>query len=200
MHPARIAKSLFAIAALLLASCSPPPTVIPNSLSFTRYQPLYFNVAKVEVVEEYKSPMRAPYVEHLLPYSPAEAMQIWVKDRVRATGSDGVLQIVIKEASVTTTALPRAELGSFLTMDRDKRYDARLVVEMRIYARDSALSKASIAVTGIRSITLPESASNNTRNGVFRRLIFDLMELENAELEKNIFTYFGDYIDYSHSP
>jgi hypothetical protein len=188
------------LAGVMLSACQghyqPPP---PMELGFTRYQPIYLNVGVIENVDEYKSPMTLPNVEHTLPYSPTEAMHIWVQDRLRAVGVNKTLQVIIKDASVVETDLPKpGGVQGFFTDSQDKRYDAKLEVELRIYG-DDALSEANIHVSASRTTTIGEHASVAEREAVFRKLIFTLMDAMNAELEKNIYQYFGNDISYSHS-
>lgn len=184
--------------AVLLAACStsgPPPG---KEMSFTRYQPIHVDVENIQIIEEYKSPMRDPNVEHLLPVSPAEAMRIWVKDRIRAVGGTKTLEVIIKDASVVSTQLPGAGVDVF-TNSRDRRYDARLAVEMRIYG-GRAMSNVSIQVHANRYLAISEKASLAEREAIFRKMIADLMESINGQLEKNMFAYFKDYIVYSANP
>lgn len=191
----RFSAMLLALAALLLASCSQStPPVVPKNIGFKRYQPIMMNVSKIDVIEEYRSPMRNPNVEHLLPVSPAEAMHTWVKDRLRVGATEKSMQVIIKDASVISTPLPKPEgVAGIVNLGNDRRYDARLNVEMRIYG-DGAMSEASIEVTATRSININERTSVHEREVIFRRMVFDLMETMNAALEKNMFQYFGNYI------
>lgn len=186
-----------ALVALLLASCSVVQSDPPPPLSFTRYQPILLNVGTIDFVEEYKSPMKPPYVEHLMPYSPTEAMRIWVKDRIRATGSEHTLQVIIKDARVLAT---KAEKNSgvlgFMRLTSDKRYDLSLTVEMRIYGRESAMSEASLNVSTTRTIHISDITPVHEKNVRFQQMIADAMESINAELEKNMFSYFGSFITY----
>src|SRR5690242_3095249 len=105
----------------LLAACQ--PTAVPPpapELSFTRYQPINLNVGKMEFVEEYKSPMQPPNVDQLMPTSPDQAMHIWVRDRLHGSGGDKTLQIIIKDASVIETALPKpGGMKGFFTNSQD---------------------------------------------------------------------------------
>ena len=188
---------LLILAAAVLGSCSYVESDTPPPLSFTKYQPIILDVGSIEFVDEYKSPMQDPYVEHRLPYSPAEAMHIWVKDRIRANGNEKTLQVIIKDARVVVSTLPNS--SGFLSMmgiGDNKRYDLSLVVEMRIYGRDSAMSLASLQVSTTRNITINERTSAHEREVMFRNMVADSMEVMNAELEKNIFTYFGSNITY----
>ena len=173
---------------LLLCGCynAPPPPPLPQALeiNFRRYQPIYLNVTSIEIVDEYKSPMRAPNVEHLMPYSPAEAMHIWTRDRLRSVGADKTMQVIVKDASVVAVDLPKpGGVEGAITISQDKRYDAKLSIEMRIYG-GGAMSEANIDVTATRSVTIPENASVAKREAVFRKLTYDLMDMMNAELEK----------------
>ena len=182
----------------LLVSCknasAPPP--LPE-MTFTRFQPIYLNVGNVDVTDEYKSPEREPNVEHLLPVSPMDAMHTWVKDRLKPAGSDKSLQIIIKDASVVShgPATPDPLLGPA----PNRRYDARLEVEMRIYGSD-AMSEANLDVIATQTITLSDSTSLDARKRIFYRMVYDLMESANAELEKEIFAYFSRYIMYAQTP
>jgi hypothetical protein len=195
MH--RFLSSLLGLA--LLTGCSDGVVDFPP-LSFTRYHPIYLNVSNIEYVEEYKSPMKAPFIEHLMPYSPSEAMHVWVKDRIRTIGNDKFLQVIIKDGSVKASQLPTPQgVKGLLTISQDRQYDAKLDVELRIYG-GGAMSDANVHVAAHRSITLAENASVHTRDAAFRRMIAEMMESVNAELEKNIYQYMGKYINYSQNP
>lgn len=185
---------------LALAACndvsvpqSPPP-------SFRHFQPIYMKVSNIEVVEEYQSPLREPNVEHLMQYSPADAMQIWVKHRLKANGGPYTMQVIIKDASVVGKGLPtKGGLSGLLTSEVDQQYNARIEVEMRIYGA-AALSEASINVVGNRVLTLTENASAHERELKLRAMLNDLMTSMNAEMEKNIFQYLGPYVNYAMNP
>lgn len=183
-----------------LAACTKNTVRFPP-LSFTRYHPIYLNVSNIEFVEEYKSPLGAPNVEHLMPYSPFEAIKIWTKDRIRAVGNDKFLQIIIKDGSVKEAPLSTPEgIKGLLTISQDRRYDAILDVELRIYGGNRAMSDANVHVIAKRSITMSEDASAYTRDAEFRRMIADMMMTMNAELEKNMYQHMGSYINYSQNP
>ena len=182
---------------LAMAACSSPEIEPRKKLGFKQYPPINLNVASVEVKEEYQSPLSHPNVEQEFRTTPAEAVEIWVNDRIRTTGGSKRLVVIVKDASVTTDALPRT--GGFkgmYTIDQKERYNARLEVEMRIYG-EKALSEASINVVATRSDTAAENFSPLERDQLFDRMVHDLMALLNAELEKNFQMYFSAYLDYS---
>ncbi len=192
-----IARGFIVSCALLLASCDAPPPPKVNELSFTKLPIIKVNVANIEVVDAYKSPYKAPNIEHLMPYTPADAMHIWVKDRLRATGSDKLLQITILDAPVTSTDLPTSKgVKGVFTVEQDKRFDAKLEVEMRLYGGE-ALSEANTSVSVMRSITIPENASVNARRAAYEKLIAEMMDMLNAKLENNMLNYMGNAVSFS---
>jgi hypothetical protein len=192
--------SLLAAATLAGCASNDSPVDFPP-LSFKRYQPIFLNVKSVEFVDEYKSPMRSPNVEHLMPYSPAEAMRIWVKDRLRIVGSDKVLQVIIKDGRVTASQIHKDNsIEDFFTIDQDRKYEAALDVELRIYGTESPLSEANVIVKATRSFTMSENASVWRRNYEFRKMIYEMMEAVNAELEKNMHQHMAAHINYKLSP
>jgi hypothetical protein len=189
---------LAVLAALALTSCANPPEVARVAApSFAQSTPFSLDVADVQIVEEYQSPLRAPNAEQLFPTTPAEAMKSWVHDRIRAAGTDGQLSVIIKNAAVIETTLPKTQgLKGTFTNDQEARYDATLTVEMRVYKRGGAMSDASLSVTATRSQTVPEKASAYERDRIFNQILTDLMTSINAELEKNIQQYFGAVLVY----
>ncbi len=169
--------------------------------NFRQYQPIYMRVSGIQVIEEYQSSLRSPNAEHLMIYSPADAMQIWVKQRLKAGGGSNTMQVVIKDASVIAKQLPTdSGLIGLIKSEVDREYNARMEVEMRIYGSDSALSKASINVVATRKVTMSENDSVVERDANFRAMLDDMMNSLNAELEKNIFQHLGTYVDYSRNP
>lgn len=199
-----IVSVMIAFSGLWLTGCSDDPPkepLVPVELSFTRYLPIYLNVANVDFVEEYKSPGREPNVEHLLPLTPAEAMRTWIKDRVRAVGLNHTLQVIIRDAKVVAVELPAQGEGvqEYFSGAPDRRYDARLEVELRVYG-DTAMSQASIVVVATQSSTISKAATVYERKAAFMDILYRLMESSNAELEKQIFKYFTPYIMYAQTP
>lgn len=188
-------RKFFSVIVLtLLAACATNPYGASQPPSFTKYPAINVDVAKIDVVEEYKSPMRAPNIEHLMAYTPADVMKIWVRDRLHATGGSKLMQVRIIDASVTSTDLPKTKgLRGAITNDQDKRYDARLEVELRIYG-EGALSEANTSITITRNVTVPEDASAATRRGTYEKLVGDMMDMLNDKLEKNMQQYMGNYI------
>ncbi len=177
-----------------------PGPLVPPEISFKQYQPIYLDVGNVDFVQEYKSPMHEPNVEHLLPISPSEAMHQWVKDRIKAVGLNHTMQVIIKDAHVVAVDLPQKDsLTGMFSPDPNRRYDARLEVELRIY-NEGAMSDASVTVVATQSNTISQKATLAERKAAFAHMTVVLMDSANAELEKQIFKYFSRYIMYAQTP
>lgn len=202
MPATRILVSLTLLLFLLpVGACQDKPPVELPPLSFKQYLPIHMAVADIQVVEEYKSPQQLPNVDHLIPYSPTEAMQIWAEQRLRAVGSQNKLEIIVKEGSVKVYQLPSEQhWSSLFTGMPDKRYEAVLDVEVRVYEPNAAMSNASVRVNAKRSIIINDSATVLERDAAFRQLINELMTMINAQLEKNMFQYMANYISFSSNP
>jgi len=179
---------------------SHPPPPSPPQITFTRFQPIVLNVGQIDIVDEYKMPMHEPNVEHLIPISPSDAMRAWVRDRIRAGGETKTLQVIIKDASVVASEVPLPPGADPGDVSPDRRYDARLEVELRIYGTENAMSEASVNVVATQSNTINEKASLSERKAIFRRMVSSVMDSANAELEKQIFQYFNSSILYSQTP
>jgi|GEM_PF-1415361 len=160
--------------------------------NFKRYTPVYLKVYKVSVVEDYQSPRREPNVEHLLAISPTDAVQSW-SNRLRSSGGIYHMEVVIRNASVVSSP---AQDGN--AENPNRRYDATLDIELRIYNRSGVLT-ASVGTVANRSAMIREQTGADERRDIFRRMMFDLMDMANSQLEQKMFKHFTAYIDYSKS-
>lgn len=175
-------------AALLLAfvvagcgSAPGPPTY--SEIRFTDKPPIRLDVARIEVVQAYRSPLKAPNVEHLFPLRPARAAAQWARDRLRARGTTGRAEAVIRDASATETALKRTEgvRGAFTT-DQAERYDATITISVHIL---DSLGKelANASATARFSRTVAEDVTLNEREREWHRMTTAMMQALDTALE-----------------
>ena len=73
----RIRSVVLGMAVLvLLAGCAEAlPNTHPPGMTFDNFQTVEINVARIEVQDNYKPPMRDPNVEHLFPIPPYAAAE-----------------------------------------------------------------------------------------------------------------------------
>ena len=181
--------------AFVVAGCSSapePPTY--SEIRFTDKPPIRLDVARIEVVQAYRSPLKAPHVEHLFPVRPARAATQWARDRLRARGTTGRAEAVIRDASATETALKRTEgvRGAFTT-DQAERYDATVTISVHILdSLGKELANASATVRFSR--TVAEDVTLNEREREWHRMTTAMMQALDTALEGEMKTSLAAYL------
>jgi len=176
---------LGALLSLGVAGCETPVQMqkLPE-LTFAHLQPMKLDVARIEVVSEYRSPLRAPNVEHLFPTPPLKAMKRWAKDRLRAVGRSGVAKLILTKASAIETALPtQTGLKATFTKQQSQRYD--LTVEARLEV-SSPNRQGTTTAHATRFSTVREDASINVREKIWFDLTEALVHDFDKAMEKNM--------------
>lgn len=190
-----VVTGLFLGGFLVLAGCAAPPQNPYPPLTYDHLPPLKFSVAEVEIEDAYVPSTTPPHVEVLFPVRPGEAAVAWARDRLVATGGERKLRYVVKEASVTETALEvQSGVTGALTTDQSERYDARLVLEVQI-VDDTGRVESSTSARAVRSVTVAEDASINDREGTWYTLTKKLMDDMGAQLEETLRQAFFRYLE-----
>ena len=184
---ARHAPVFVVALALAAAACqTPPPQGGWPEITFGHRPVLRFDVAEVVVEQAYNAPLEAPHVAHDFPVPPATAAERWARDRLAAAGRSGRLIYEVREASAVETPLEiRSGFEGLINIEQSERYDARLVVQVRI-EDDGGLARASVDVTAERSITVPEDATLQEREEAWFRLTESLLRDFDAEMERRL--------------
>ena len=182
------------VLALGLAACETPLVEqrLPE-LTFAHLKPIKLNVATIEVVSQYRPPMKRPNVEHLFPTPPLKALRRWAGDRLKAVGKSGSARLVIHKASAVESLLKKKTgFTAAFTKQQSHRYDLTVEATLEIFAGGRQKGHASAHAT--RFSTLREDASINKR----QRIWFDLTEALvgdfDAEMENNIRRHLGAWI------
>ena len=183
-------------AALALGACE---TTVPSNeypeLSYSHLPPLKFQVAEIEVRDDYIPSTAPPHVEVLFPVRPSKAAVNWARDRLVATGTTRRLRYVVKEASVVETPLDvKGGLQGAVTTDQSERYDARLVLEV-LLVDDSGRVEGSASARAVRSVTVPEDASLLEREQIWYELTEKIMQDMNDQLETTLKQVFFRYME-----
>lgn len=176
-----------------LTACETPvkSQKLPD-LTFTHLAPIKLNVSKINVVLYYQSPLKAPNVEHLFPTLPATAIKQWARDRLRAVGDSGEVQLVIVNASaVEKQLLQKKDFSSTFTRQQTKRYDATVEVRLRI---TSLLGQGTTLVHATRFATVREDATINKRERAWFDLTEALVRDFDAVMEENIRQHLGRWL------
>ena len=176
----------------LLAACeTPAPAQKFPDLTYAHLGALNLNVATLEVVSDYRAPLKKPNVEHLFPAKPDHALKRWAGDRLKAAGERGSARFVIARAAVTETPLKtKTGITGAFTTDQAERYDAVIEATLEIYGA-GGIYKGFASARVTHSRTVAEGISLNVREKVWFDLTEALMRDFNAEMENNIRRHLG---------
>ncbi len=191
-----IGRNWIVAVVLLLAACTsaPPPTNFPQ-LTYARLGAFVLDVSEIKIVDAYQPTLRPPNVEHMMPVAPAAAARKWAQDRLKSAGSSGRRAVfTIDDGAVTSTPLKRQSgIRGVLTVDQSERYDAALAVRLEIFdinGRRLGVANANAR----RSRSVPENITLNARDKVWFSITKSLTDDLNAELERAIAQFLGEYL------
>ena len=169
------------ICALALSACTttaqaPAPQSLP-ALTFEQMQPVALNVAKIEVSDEFNTPVTEGHVEQLFPLSPASAAKNLAEKKLTAEGSGNILRVIIEDGSVKETKLPVGQdFWSNFSREPSERYDARVSLRFELVneqAPDVVIGHASVVAE--RAKTVLEGTSPADRDRAWTEMTNEMM-------------------------
>ncbi len=146
------------------------------------------DVSRIDIVNEYRSPLAAPHVDHVMPVPPERTLERWARDRLAATGAAGAIaRYTIQDAKMLEAELRRTPgvRGAFTT-DQSQRYDLSLAASLEILDDRTNIRQAYASAASTRFRTVPEGISLNEREKVWFDLVEASMNDINAELDRQI--------------
>jgi len=189
------AIAVLAVTALAATACAPsrPQTALPE-IGFAQLGEIPVNVAQIDVVNEYVAPMAVPNVEHFAPTTPVNAVRRWVDHRLRRTGTDGRLRVVILDGRIEEMSLPRTEgVRGLVAQDQTERYNGRIAVRLEAEKGGNA---ATYETQVERSRTIGEGATLADREKLMHELVQRMMEDLNARLEEGFRSALSSFSTY----
>jgi hypothetical protein len=169
-------RSLLILSVLAVPGCETPVNQrsFPEQ-TFQHLPPISLDVREINIVHLFEPPLKAPHIEHEMPVPPHIAVERWVVDRLRATGTSGRAVVTIRDASVVEARLKRlGGIKGTFTTEQSERYDAK--VEVVIEATDGkGLRSANAVATSLRNRTVPENATLRERRTLWYELTEKLM-------------------------
>ena len=184
------------ILVLVMAACTTTVSrPVFKELSFERLPRIEFNVARIELVEAFQSPLREPNIEYTFPTPPALAFKRWVHDRLRAEGGSGAVRVTIRDASVLRIPLAaNTDIEGLITTEQGERLDATLNVLIEIMDAHGVASGSYASAESQRSRTVPEDLTLNERDLIYQEITEALINDINATLEQNIRQYLRKHL------
>lgn len=184
-------RSLLIVSVLAVPGCETPVNQrsFPEQ-TFQHLPPISLDVREIDIVHLFEPTLKAPHIEHEMPVPPHIAVERWVVDRLRASGTSGRAVVTIRDASVVEARLK--QLGGIkgtFTTEQSERYDAK--VEVVIEATDSkGLSSANAVATSLRNRTVPENATLRERLTLWyeltEKLMSDFDQTFEAQIRKHL--------------
>lgn len=186
-RPIRLAAVLLALAA---AACDmPAPQQRLPQLTYSHLTPYRLDVGRLELVDEFRPPMREPNIEHLMPVSPAAAAKRWAQDRLQPMGRDGTARFIVRNAAVTEVPLKvDSGVSGLFKKQQETRYEAGLEVVFQILD-ERQFPKSEVVARASRSRTVPEGITLNDRDRVWYDMVESLMQDINQQMEGLIGQY-----------
>lgn len=188
-------RTLFTLVALpwLLTACDTPnPAVSFPELTFAHKAAIKLNVAKIEIINEYRMPFEAPNVEHRIPIAPGAAAEKWAADILKPVGSRGTALFVITRASVTEEKLKTTKgLKGLIAIEQSEEYEAALDARIEILDGTRRVATARTSIT--RTQTAREDATPNQRSKLWYALVERLLLEFDGEMRKQGDTYLREH-------
>lgn len=188
---------IFAAIALTVAGCAAQnPTAHMPQITFQHEVPVNLAVDRIEVVNAYKAPLAPPNVEHKMETTPAQAVEIWAHDRLKAAGdpNGSVARLTIDTAKLTEEKLPLTEgiKGTFTT-DQAFRYNLEIAATLEIVDGGGQVMGHAETRT-MRSRTTPENATLNDLHQVWFKMLEASMRDFDKEMELNIRKFLPNWV------
>lgn len=187
-------RTLLLGATALLVGCAsdPAPRAHLPRVTFAHRPPINFNVAKIDVVNSFRSTGQAPHIEHQVPIAPAAVARQWAQDRLVAKGNVGLLRYEIMDASIRAVPLKvDKSLGNALKALADTRYEGRIEVRLRVNA-PGGTGDAVAVVT--RTRTALENLTLNERDELLIQFVEELGRDLDRRLEAEISQHLSGFL------
>lgn len=190
-------KKWFVLGATLwLAACqNNQPNMTFEKPDFSRKSAIYFDATDLKIENDYAPNQTPAHVEHQFPTTPSQALHTWANQRLRTTAGQNKLVLVIEDASVVQTDLPKQHIGwkDGFYVEPTKEYRGQIKATLKLYAPNSNLPKAVADVTVNAKESALENASPFDRQTLFNKITLALIYRFDEEMERQVNQYFKQY-------
>ena len=180
---------------LAVAACAnnnPPSSALPP-MSFANKPPIMLNVARIEFVSEFAPPSGGPHIELQIPVAPENAIRRWVQDRIQPRGTNGVLRVVIRNASATETTMPRDPNATVFNDQPQTKVDMADDVALQVLDERQFVT-AEVTAQASRGETLFTDLKLNERDQILYDMVATLTNALGDQLSARVVTTFHNQI------
>ncbi|WP_039457751.1 YajG family lipoprotein [Candidatus Jidaibacter acanthamoebae] len=197
MKKTMIKKVIFPAMALLLAGCN---TIQETNIQTpiinqeTAYKPgfIVLDVKDIVIIDRTDN-SNSILGNYKPPINPKQAIINWAEKRLRAKGSVGKIEVVIKEASFKEEKLKNetGQIMESLRRGEHNKYDARYLISMKLYSDAAARNKVSeIEIEAFSTRNVEGVISSEDKDLIITKMLQELLDNAEQQLEYNIATYF----------
>jgi len=157
-------SNLFIMAVMgIVTACKSTSGDLTAPLRFdsSNYATIVINARRLEIIENWQMPMKAPYIGHFQTPYPSNVIAEWAAEVLQPAGGSGELIIDISKASVTKAKLPReTNLQGILSDQQDAKIRVELVARL-MWLQPVGGTQAMVNLSANQSKTIPESSTPN---------------------------------------
>ena len=189
----RVFSGLIFAGLLVLTGCATPPPVIapPSNYDPAGFESIRVDARKLEIIENWQMPMKAPFIEHTLMPDLSSMVVDWAKYALVPVGGSGEVVLDISQASVQVTDLPQgtALLDVFSDQQESKiRVD---IVTKLMWIQPVGGKQGIVDVDATTTRTVSESSTPNARDLAIRGAMIEVIGLLDAEARRKVRTIDG---------
>ena len=157
-----------------------------ENFNLSNAKPIRLAVERINVYDNYKMPLKDPFVEHRMRRSPSNALDGWAYSVLRPEGLDGLANMTILEASAKLEFLNNEVTLFNLFRDKQKsKITVTLSAKLEIIKERDG-SSGYVDVFSSYTQTAPESASVNQLEKVWDLSVSSAIGKFDKEFRKQI--------------
>lgn len=160
-YPVKSLRMAMAVSALCLSlGLSACFSSVENEWPGISYQsatPVPVNAARIQISNAYNAPMAPPNVEHLFRLTPSAAAQELARHQITAAGGGTqVLRVIVEDASVRQTILPKEQgVVGLVQREPEEKFDSRISLRFELAdeaSPDVIVGRANVVATRERTL------------------------------------------------
>jgi len=169
MSMKKIIPTLVCLAFVSACSAEPPARVKPDLGPVSK---MSLDVLTVSLVDHSGiQPANSPYNTNHFQPTITESIRQWATDSLQAVGTAGTATVIIKDASLTSQAVPHSD--DWFTREQSTKYVAHAEVDVEIKGRGE--NYAMVSAQASRFETLPENPTEAERKNAYTNVLNSLM-------------------------
>jgi len=136
-----------------------------------------------------------PYAEEGYSVTPASALREWVKTRLKADGTPGIVRVILLDGQMRRQELKvKGGLKGWFSDDQKYRYDGRIHVRVEYQPSTPGRHTSNAEAKASGFFTVPEDATLNQIDKQVSALARDLMQRTDMELENAMLRHMPELV------